>query len=139
MNRDLARAIYDVLANDATLTGYLATFESNPAIFLAEPVPDSATLPYISTDSIVSDVPFDTQNRIGREVAKDIKAYTEATGSLLVDDIIDRVRELLHSVTFSVGTGDVVQSRVISVGKAPTEETRLMGRVATVEIIWQEA
>lgn len=138
MNRDLARAIYDVLANDSTLTGYLTTFESNPSIFLAEPVPESVQPPYISTDSVVSDVPFDAHGHIGRTVNKDIKAYTDADGSLLVDDIIDRVRELLNHVTFSTATGTVVQSIVTSVGQAPTEETRLMGRVATVEIIWQE-
>ena len=46
---DITQSVYDRLAGDGTLTALLTTYNSNPAIFTADPVPEDADFPMIVT------------------------------------------------------------------------------------------
>lgn len=89
--------IYERMANDATLTGYISTYNGAPAIFTVDPVPTDAELPFITANEDIVAVPWDTKTKQGRDFSRNIRAYTEATGSrVLLDDIAERIRFLFH-------------------------------------------
>lgn len=127
----LTSAIYTLLAGDATLTAMLATYGGGPAIFTTDPAPDDAALPYIVTAGDVADSPWDTKTSRGRDIRRDIRCYTAATGSAaLVEQIADRVRVLLHRATFPIDGHMVVVADVSGPFNGPAEDTAY-GRVLT--------
>jgi len=100
---NLAAAIYDRLASDATLTAMLSTYGGAPAVFTADPAPGDAELPYIVTAGQTADAPFDTKTTRGREVWRDVRCYAAASGScVIVDQIAERVRVLVHRSPLTV-------------------------------------
>lgn len=109
---NLTQVIYDRLSGDSTLTGKLATYEGNPAIFTAEPVPGDASLPYLVSTGYISgntDVPEQSKQRIAARVVRDIRVYAEATGSMKqIEEIAERVWELFHRQSLSVTGWDDV-------------------------------
>lgn len=136
MNR-LTQAIYDVLVGDATLTGMLGTYQGTPAIFTIDPAPGDATLPYLVTAGQVADVPFDTKTTLGREITRDVRCYTEASGSAaLVERIAERVRTLLHRRTMVIDGWAWVLGDCS--GPIAADEADAYARIITVRLIVEE-
>ena len=125
-------AVFNRMNTDATLTDLLATYNANPAIFTSMPIPDDADLPYIVTEGEVSNSPYDFKGSGGREIVRDIRCYTDNTGSsALVESIAERVRALFHDYAMSVTGFDDAMIMNASVGMAP-EETDVSGRIVTI-------
>jgi hypothetical protein len=133
---NMTAALYDVLANDATLVAMLQTYGggSAPAIFTTDPAPGDATLPYIVAAGRVSDVAFDTKTTTGREVEQNIRCYAEADGSVdQVEAIAERVKSLLHRQPFSVVGGEMELVDVS--GPVVLDEADVYGRIVMVRTI----
>lgn len=134
----LSEAIYDLLANDSTLTDLLAEHEGGPAIFTTDPPPGDAELPYIITAGEVSTAPYDTKTTLGRTVRRDVRCYTEASGSAAaVEEIVERVRTLLHRQPLTV---DGFENLVAEcTGPIQADEDDANGRILTVRLVLMEA
>ena len=132
---DLTLAFYDALVGDAGITALLSTYEGDASVFTQDPVPGNAGLPYILTVGEVSHEPWDTKDSLGREISRDVRCFTAATGSsLLVEDIAERVRLLFHNSTLTFRTGAALAYLFLeSSGPivAPTDEN-VYGRLITV-------
>lgn len=124
-------AIYALLADDATLASLLATYAGLPAVFTTDPAPGNAELPYIVTAGAVSDVPFDTKDKVGRQIMRDVRCYAAATGSTaVVEAMAERVRELLHRQQVAVdGIGWLMSN---CTGPLAADSLKAYGRIVTV-------
>jgi hypothetical protein len=133
----LTGAIYDVLANDATLAGLLATYNGQPAVFTIDPAPGDAVLPYVVTAGEVSQAPEEAKNCLGRELRRDVRCYAAADGSAVtVEAIAERVRTLLHRQAMVIPgfvwiLGDCD-------GPIAADEVEAYGRIVTVRLIVEE-
>lgn len=97
MITELAVAVHERLAGDATLTAMLATYQGEPTVFSQELLPGDAVLPFVLSSDPYFDEPDDTKNREGRDLRVRIRCFTAADGSgVLLRQIVDRVRVLLH-------------------------------------------
>jgi hypothetical protein len=136
----ITQAIYDRYAADALLVSMLSTYQGAPAIFNSDPIPGKATLPAICISGVEADEPNDTKDLRGREIRRRIRIYTDATGSeLLVDEIAERARELLHRRPLDLPGGEQnYVAEVTTVFTAPTDET-LYGRAIEVRLLTLEA
>ena len=134
------QAIYDRLANDATLIALLSDYNGSPAIFTVMPIPEDVDLPYIITEGEVSNIPFDTKNSSGREIYRDIRCYTEADGSAVtVETIAERIRTLFHNHELVVsGYDNAMLCEAESLSVAPFEDG-VYGRIVTVRFIAMES
>ncbi len=132
----LTAAIYDKLANDATLTAMLATYGDLPAIFTTDPVPGSAELPYIVTAGEVSQSPFDTKQTRGRNAIRDVRCYAAADGSaVLIEAIAERVRALLHRQALTIDGFSWMLSDCT--GPIVADDDEVYGRIVSVGVIAQ--
>lgn len=132
------QAIYNVLANDYDLAALLATYGGVPAVFTTDPVPVDATLPYIIAVGDVVNTSFDTKNSRGREIWRDVRCYTDNTGSdAAVEAIAERVRAILHRQEVVISGYNWIMTDVN--GPIAANESDAKGRVVTVKIIAQEA
>jgi hypothetical protein len=106
---NVTRALFDVLAADAELAGLLSTYEGEPAIFSADPVPQDATRPFLVISGSDTDDDFGAKNEVGRSVVRSLRVYGDADEGTIkpVDDIAERVRSLFHRNPFPV-TGTIV-------------------------------
>lgn len=130
-------AIWQRLTADPTLVALLATYGGEPAIVVGDmnTLPEDITPPFIIIDAAELNEPFDTKTEDGREVSQPIRCYTDATGStLLVDQIAERVRALLHRRPDGLAEG---AWRVECSGPiiAPTD-TSFYGREVTPRVTW---
>lgn len=133
----ITEAIYDHLRADATLVALLANYGGQPAIFTADPVPGDATLPYIVTAGDAVSSPFDTKTTRGRQIWRDVRCFTSATGSVKeVEDIADRVRALLHRQSFSIVGFAWIWAECS--GPIVADEQDAYGRVVTVKLTIEE-
>lgn len=125
------------LIGDATLVALLSIFNGEPAVFTTRLVPPGAKLPYIVTTGEISNVPFDTKNTLGRTINRDIRCFTELTGSaVIVEQIAARVREIFHrkSIVF-VGFATFITDVT---GPIEIDEDDAYGRVVTVRTVMEE-
>jgi len=137
---DFTKAFYDTLVGDATLTAMLSEYaENTPAVFTVAPVPEDAELPYIITEGEIANLPFDTKSLNGREVIRDIRCYTAASGSASdVEEIAERVRALFHWQSISIDNyEDSFFTEVSNILTA--DEDGVYGRIVTVRMIAMEA
>lgn len=134
----ITQAFYNRLAGDAPLTALLSRYNGAPAIFTIEPVPEDARLPFIVAIGDVATSPFDTKTTRGRDIARDIRCYTEATGSAAdVEAIAERVRVLFHRYRLAVAGFGTVLAIASGPSIAPTDET-VYGMLVTVRLIIEE-
>jgi hypothetical protein len=134
---NITAAIYAKLAADATLTALLSTYEGEPAIFTAQPVPELAAFPYIVTAGDVAQAPFDTKTTRGRTITRDVRCYTAASGSAVtVEAIAERVRALLHRQALAVTDHTWLMSECS--GPIEADEQDAYGRIVTVQITVEE-
>ena len=128
----LTFAIRNRLQADATLAGMLSTYRAAPAVFIAEPVPGDAVLPYIVASGHVADVPWDTFGTLGREITRDIRCYTINDGSrVALNDIVERVRVLFHRVQLPV-TGHTNVMTVVQRLHHELDDDESYGAVVTI-------
>lgn len=133
----LTAAVYDRMANDATLTALLATYQGEPAIFTIEPVPGDAKLPYIVTAGEMSQAPFDTKVDRGRRAFRDVRCYAPADGTAItVEAMAERVRSLFHRYSLTVTDFGVIVANVV--GPVEADEKDAYGRILTVEFMLME-
>jgi len=133
----ITEAIHDVLAGDGTLTAMLATYGGEPAIFTTDPAPGDATLPYIVSAGEVAQTPFDTKTTRGRVAVRDVRCYTDATGSaVVVEAIAERVRALLHRQTLAISDFECVIAECS--GPAAADGQDAYGRIVTVRLTMEE-
>jgi hypothetical protein len=133
----LTQAIYDKLSGDAALTALIATYDGLPAIFTTDPAPGDAALPYIVSAGEISNTPFDTKNCLGETVARDVRCYTDASGSaIVVEAIARRVRELLHRQSLTISGYNWIMSDCF--GPIVADEEHVYGRIVTVTVTAQE-
>ena len=133
----LAAALYDELAGDATLVAMLATYDGQPALFTTDPAPGDADLPYIVTAGAVSQAAADTKQTLGREIRRDVRCYTEATGSAVeVEAIAERVRALLHRQPLTIS--NFVWILAECSGPFAADEPDAYGRIVSVRMRVEE-
>jgi len=133
----ITEAIHDVLAGDGTLTAMLATYGGEPAIFTTDPAPGDATLPYIVSAGEVAQTPFDTKTTRGRVAVRDVRCYTDATGSaVVVEAIAERVRALLHRQTLAISDFECVIAECS--GPVVADGQDAYGRIVTVRLTMEE-
>lgn len=133
----LTQAIYERLAGDATLTALLATYRGEPAVFVTDPAPGDAELPYIVSAGDVTDVPRDTKTTRGREVRRDVRCYAPADGvASLVETMAERVRKLLHRHPLAVEGYETWIAEVS--GPIGADEPGAYGRIVTLRLRLQE-
>lgn len=131
-------AVYDRLRNDTALAAMLSTYNGRPAIFTTEPIPGDAALPYIVTAGHVSDAPWDTKTSRGRDIMRDIRCYTEATGSMVaVESMAERVRQMFHQQKIPVEGHSNVMTACTGPIIGPTDGTAY-GLIVTVRFILEE-
>lgn len=130
------------MKGDATLTGLLAKYPADkagaaPAVFSMRPVPGDAVLPYIVCPFALGIAPFDSKERRGRDVLREVFCYTRADGdSRTVEKIADRVHDLFHppaGLLSVAGFVTVVMNASGPVG-APTSD-REYGLLVTVRLL----
>ena len=133
----ITEAIYDVLAGDATLTALLTTYGGEPAIFTTDPAPGDAELPYIVSAGEVAQSPWDTKTTRGRVATRDVRCYTDATGSAVaVEAIAERVRALLHRQTLAITDFTCVIADCS--GPVVADGPDAYGRIVTVRLTIEE-
>jgi len=133
----ITAAIHDVLAGDATLAAMLTTYGGEPAIFTTDPAPGDATLPYIVSAGEVAQTPFDTKTTRGRMVIRDVRCYTDATGSAAaVEAIAERVRVLLHRQTIAISDFECVVADCS--GPMAADGQDAYGRIVTLTMTIEE-
>jgi hypothetical protein len=133
----LTQAFYSKLNGDTTLKAMLATYSGAAAIFTQDPVPEAAPLPYVVTAGEVSDVPFDTKTKYGREFLRDVRCYAKNDGNpSVVEAIAERVRTLFHRQSLSV-TG--FNFLIASCSGRTADESDAYGRIVTVRLVLQNS
>ncbi|OGC95312.1 MAG: hypothetical protein A2W25_05190 [candidate division Zixibacteria bacterium RBG_16_53_22] len=133
----LTSAISERLAQDATLTGLLATYKGSPAVFTTDPAPGDTELPYIVTAGEVAQVPFDTKTTRGRDLMRDVRCYAKADGSaVVIETIAERVRFLLHRHKLVINGYQTIVSNCA--GPIVADEKDFYGRIISVSLIAQE-
>ena len=134
----LTAAVYDRMANDATLAALITEDKGLPAVFTQDPAPGDATLPYIVTAGEISQAPWDTTNSRGRRAFRDVRCYASAKegSAVTVEAIAERVRALFHRYTLTVdGFGVIVAD---CRGPISADEQDAYGRILTVEFLLTE-
>lgn len=133
----ITEAIHDVLAGDGTLTALLATYGGEPAIFTTDPAPGDATLPYIVSAGEVAQTAWDTKLTRGWMVMRDVRCYTDATGSAaVVEAIAERARALLHRQTLAISDFECVIADCS--GPVAADGQDAYGRIVTVRLTVEE-
>lgn len=128
-------AIFQRLAGDAELVGLLSTYNGEPAVFVADDdkLPGDVTRPFIIIHGALSDDPEDCKVEPGRDRLMSVRAYDDATGSVLtVEQIAERARTLLHRQPVGLAEGAWLVS-VAGPSVADTDHT-LVGRQLDVRI-----
>jgi len=126
-----------MLAADGTLTAMLATYGGEPTIFTTDPAPGDAVLPYIVSAGEVAQMAFDTKTTRGRVAVRDVRCYTDATGSaVVVEAIAERVRALLHRQTLAISDFECVIAECS--GPMAADGQDAYGRIVTIRLSMEE-
>lgn len=138
---DLAKPLFDALTGNTAITSKLATYKGKPgdpglpAVFMQDPAPKDAILPYIVAGSIPGDRPDDTKNCFGREVYRDLRIYSLADGdTLLIDDLAEEVRRLFHRNRTALSVSGFVVNGISASGPLSADEFEAYGRIVTLRI-----
>lgn len=134
-------AIYSALANDATLTGSLGTYNSLPAIFSADPAPADwdQSGAWIILQPAVTQEPADTLSKAGRDVVRNIRIYTKWTGSAQpIEAVAERVRTILHNADLGVSGAVTLRCAVSGPSASPTTAADVEGRLLQLRLTIQE-
>ena len=133
----ITEAIHERLAGDAILSAMLNTYRGEPAVFTVDPAPGDAALPYIITAGAVSQGARDTKTTLGREIVRDVRCYTAASGSsVVVEEMAERVRQLLHREPLVIA--NFVWILAECSGPIQADEQDAYGRIVSVRLLVEE-
>lgn len=146
---NITAALYGALAADGTLTGYLGTFNSAPAIFSTDPPPADYDLTgghMIVLPAPNADEPDDTLSTLGRDVVRNIRVYAskrDGDGDIVhseaaLETTALRVRTLLHHAALAITGAQTLVCTVSGPTGAPTTSADVSGRLLSVRIKAQE-
>ncbi len=141
---DLTTPLYSALSANAAVTSKLATYKGKdgvekPAIFMQDPAPKDAVLPYIIGGSIPGDRPDDTKNCYGREVLRDLRIYTKNDGdNLKVEEIAEEVRRMFHRKRTALTVSGFAVNGISASGPMSTDSLEVYGRIVTLRISLSE-
>lgn len=131
-------AIYAALTADSVLAGLLPDYRGQEPIFTGKTVPPDAKRPYIWSYGDVSDVEADSSDKeiVCREVTRDIWIVADDTGDEdKIMEIANRVRDLLHRATLTIGAGNMRTSA--SGPRVGPSEGEVTARIVTVTFVYQ--
>lgn len=133
----ITKAIYETLSTDTTLAGLLSNYGRDPAIFTVDPAPEDAAFPYIVAAGSPVQIPYDTKLTRGRQIWRDIRCYSDISGSAEeVETIAERVRALLHRKT--IDTVDYSTIWAECDGPTVADDGNSYGRIVTLKITIQD-
>ncbi len=138
MADETTQAIFNIMNGDSVLVPLLATFKGEPAIFTMRKVPPDSPRPYIWSYGDITNVPEESKDLRGKSVVRDIWIVADDTGDEdLVMGIANRVRDLFHRVTLTIGLGNR-QTTALGprVGESGDDIT---ARIVTVEFVYQQS
>ena len=141
---DLTTPLYTALSSNAAVTSKLAKYKGKdgvekPAIFMQDPAPKDAVLPYIIAGSIPGDRPDDTKNCFGREVFRDLRIYTKNNGdNLKVEEIAEEVRSMFHRKRTALSVSGFTVNGISASGPLSTDSLEVYGRIVTIRISLSE-
>jgi hypothetical protein len=133
----IAPAIYSAIANDATITQYLGTYNGTPSIHTRTPVPENATYPMIvsagnvavgNEDFLVTEFPT---------VTRDIIVYALQVGDYRnVERCADAVKAKFHRKRFSLTIQDYEVLDIVASGPAigPVDDVSHVSRIVNLTI-----
>lgn len=107
--------IRNLLIGSAPLAALLSAYKGNPAVFMVDPVPENAQLPYVVSKGVEDlGTPLDLDGKF-RAVDFSVQAFAEATGDPLpVDQIADQVADLFRVPTSLSIAGFTVKHTIVS-------------------------
>lgn len=138
MSLDFAPAIYAAITGDATITGLLSEYNTNPAVFTRRPIPADASYPYIviNPDAAIND--FDALNSDRPMIIRDIAVYGQQPDDYrVVEQVGYLLRELFHRNRFSLTNADynIVQITATGPSVAPVDDDHTVGRMVSLNIM----
>ncbi len=137
LKRALDRAIAAKLLGSIAVTSFVGTYGAppSPAVFLKSPVPAGVEPPYVAVRGIHGQRPFDTKEREGREVTRDILMLGLDQGvTTAVDDVAEAVRALFHKQDLVVAGWDTLVGDVQGPIAAEADDG-FLGQIVTVRWI----
>lgn len=133
----ITKAIVDLLKTDHQLVAMLPVYKGEPTIYSTDPAPGETPSPYIVTAGEVVHLAWDTKTSRGRDVVRDVRVYAPAEGSaVIVEEISDRVRVLLHRMPLNVNGFRWIISEVT--GPVVADETDYYGRILSLNLKIEE-
>jgi hypothetical protein len=136
-----AKAITDAfharMVGDAPLVALLAADGGAPNVLMSSPVPENTDRPFIVSDGNIGGAKDRIKNSDVREIFRDIRAFTDATGNTaLVEQIIDIVHDLFHHQKANVPVAGFTTMLITASDPitAPSGEG-LYGRMLTVRML----
>ncbi len=126
-------AVQSRLASDNALTTLCATFQSQPCISVVDPVPKGFIMPYVVIAPPLIAVSFDTKDRQGFDIVRDITSWRAVNASArLVNTMARRVHNDLHRYRdLAISGYDVLIAEARGPVTAPADDT-VMGRIVSV-------
>ena len=138
MSLDFAPALYAAITGDATITGLLSEYNSNPAVFTKRPIPSDVSYPFIIVNPDVAINDFDALNSDRPIVIRDIAVYGRQPDDYRqVEQVGYLLRELFHRNRFSLTNADynIVLITASGPSVAPVDDDETVGRVVTLTIM----
>lgn len=136
---ELNKPLFTAMEANSALTSELATYTgkgvTKPAIFMQDPAPKDAVLPYIVAGSIPGDRPDDTKNCFGREVFRDIRIYTKGDGDTeLVEQLAETIRAMFHRNRTALSIDGFAVNGISASGPVSADGLDVYGRIITLRI-----
>lgn len=141
MSLDLAPAIREALIDEVTISGLLAEYNGEPAIFTRRPVPSESLYPMIivSPDIVINDIDALVSRR--PVVIRDVTVYgNQPDDYRTIEQIGYSIRQLFHRQRLSITPTGYSVVDIIATGPnpAPTDDQKTVARVVTLTITTRE-
>lgn len=132
---DIGKAIHALVAADATVAAYLATYKGQPAVFTRRPVPPDAELPYLVVETAAAVERTNTLD--GKlpvmDVERQLSLFGPATGDPdAIDAAAERLAWLLHQRLLAVPGWTRARCTVVAGPGDLSADDESYGRVLTV-------
>ena len=137
MSLDFAPAIYAAITGDATITGLLSEYNTNPAVFTRRPIPADAVYPYILINPDASVTDLDSLNSDRPVIIRDIAVYGQQPDDYRsIEQVGYLLRDLFHRNRFSLTNADynIVLITASGPNVAPVDDDHTVGRMVSLRI-----
>ena len=140
MITDFGPAIRTALINEVAISGLLATWKGEPAIFTRRPTPSDTGFPAILIAPDVAVTNFDAVNKLRVSILKDIIVYGDQPDDYrAVETMGSLIKDLFHRKRFSIDVSGYHVIQIVAGGPsvAPTDDDKQVARVVTLTILAQ--